>query len=97
MYKCNFPGCDYLTDARSQICNHHILSKADGGKNGKHNLIMLCPTCHTKIWQINAKYGIHKIKSDDSIELVGKVSSTGGMLLEYKTMLGETNYTKVKG
>ncbi len=96
MYKCNFPGCDYSTDHRHQIHNHHIISKSKGGSNKKYNLVMLCPNCHGKIFQEDAKRGIHSIRGKDSIELVGKISSTGGLLLEYKDPVGETNYTVIK-
>ena len=91
-YKCNFPGCNYITEVRSQIHNHHIVSKADKGKNGKHNLVMLCPTCHTKIFQESAKYGIHSKSGKDSIILIGKIDSTAGKLLEYIDHDGNTQY-----
>jgi 5-methylcytosine-specific restriction endonuclease McrA len=95
MYKCNFPGCNYETDLRHQIHNHHITSKQEGGTNQKHNLIMLCPNCHSKVFQPSAKRGIHSIKGVDSIELITKIQSTAGLALEYKKPNGETDYTLV--
>ena len=96
MYKCNFPGCVYETEHRHLIHNHHIVSKSNGGSNKHHNLVMLCPNCHGKIFQPDAKRGIHSIKGKESIELIGKVRSTGGLLLEYKNPDGNTSYTVIK-
>jgi predicted HNH restriction endonuclease len=96
MYNCNFPKCNYSTDHRHQIHNHHIVSKASGGNDNKVNLIMVCPNCHSNIFQADAKSGIHSIKGKSSIELIRKISSTAGLLLEYKDPSGETDYTVIK-
>jgi len=83
MPKCEFPYCNYETHHRSQIHNHHIIPVENGGSDRKSNTILLCPTHHTKIYIPNATKGIHTIKGDDSIIILGWLSSTKGMLLEY--------------
>ena len=84
MYKCNFPSCDYITAERSQIHKHHIVPVSKGGSNKKHNLLMLCPNCHSKIFQPDSKFGIHSKKCSDSIIIEQRLFSTGGYLLEYR-------------
>ena len=91
-YTCKFPGCNYETDLRSQIHEHHIKSKQENGTNKEFNLIYLCPNCHAKIYQPSALRGIHSIKGTDSIILLGKIQSTKGLLLEYINTSDEIDY-----
>lgn len=91
-YKCQFPGCTYETNQKSQIHNHHIVPKENNGTNKKYNLINLCPNHHSKIYIENSKHGIHSIKGDDSIILLGWKYSTSGNLLEYKDLNGNIFY-----
>jgi len=96
MYKCEFPCCNYSTLTRSQIHNHHIISKMDKGSNKIYNRIWLCPTHHTKIYIEDAIKGIHAIKGKDSIILIGWLSSTDGKILEYKDINNEIKYYEYK-
>jgi predicted restriction endonuclease len=83
MYNCQFPGCNYITDQRSQISYHHIKPKEHGGSDFPFNRIFLCPTCHTKVFIPEATTGIHSIKGKDSIQIIGKFYSTDGLLISY--------------
>ena len=81
MFKCQFPNCSYTTTKRSQIANHHIIPVSKGGKNGQRNRIWLCPNHHTQIYIPGETDGIHSLRHDNSIIILGWVNSTGGILL----------------
>ena len=78
-YNCEIPNCDYQTNHRHKIHNHHIIPKEAGGTNKIHNRLYLCPNCHSAIYSKYAKKGIHSIKSDLEI-LAWKNNRT---ILEY--------------
>ena len=95
MYHCNFPGCGYITEERTQINYHHIEQKSDGGSDRRHNRIYLCPTCHTKIYIPEAREGMHTVKGKDSIIILGWFKSTGvTRVLKYLDHNGEEQYVK---
>ena len=91
IFKCEAPNCDYICQKRSQIHRHHIVPVEQGGSDKGFNRIWLCPNCHSKIFIPSAIHGIHSIKSDNSLILVGWVNSTNGLLLEYLNS-SETKY-----
>lgn len=90
-HKCQFPGCTYETESRTQIHNHHIIPKECGGSDREGNRIFLCPNCHTRIFVPTAKTGIHSFNNENSIILIHKLRSTSGMVLEY-VVNEETKY-----
>lgn len=95
MYRCSFPGCDYMTDLRSQMANHHIIPKSMGGNDSKGNRVMVCPNCHTKIYVPNMKHGHHSKYTKDSIIILNKLYSTEGYVIEYKCVDDDgIHYTK---
>jgi hypothetical protein len=97
MYYCQFPGCDYSCVDKSQINFHHIIPRSMGGSNKKSNLLTLCPTCHTKIYVPNMKYGTHSIQNDNAIIINRKMLSTGGICYEYKYCNdNETKYSLIR-
>lgn len=81
MFHCQL--CDYQTNERSSIHYHHIQPKECGGCNQKKNRVYFCPNCHIKIFCSLTESGIHSILKEDSIEIVGWFSSTGGRVLQY--------------
>lgn len=68
-YTCKL--CSYTTDNRNQIHKHHILPKEQNGSNNKYNIVIVCPNCHCLIYSKYATKGIHSIKNDNSIEIIG--------------------------
>jgi hypothetical protein len=94
MYRCEFPNCGYKTKIRSQIDNHHIVPVELGGQDGGFNRILLCPNCHRKTYVPEARQGIHTVKGDDSIIILGWLNSTGGKVLEFVDSNNETQYYK---
>jgi hypothetical protein len=84
MYNCNFPGCEYTTDVKCQIHNHHIVPRSKKGSNKNYNLITVCPTHHAKIFIPGELHGQHSKQSVDSIVMIRKLPSTDGEVLEYK-------------
>lgn len=83
-YKCGFPGCTYETDYR-YIHYHHIVPKSKGGSDKEYNRIWLCPNHHCRVYIPGETNGIHAVCTDESIIILGKVVSTSGVLLEYRT------------
>jgi hypothetical protein len=81
-YYCEF--CEYKTQNKSKIHNHHIFPKEISLNNHPDNLILVCPTCHTNIFCKESKSGHHSIYTIDSIEVVGKFTTTGGKIIIYK-------------
>ena len=92
MYKCQFPGCDFKTDDRMQIEKHHIIPKSLGGSHKRNNRIMVCRSCHSKIYIPGMTKGIHSKNNNSKIEILGWLLSTGGTVLEYKTFDGNVEY-----
>ena len=92
MYKCEFPGCDYMCESRSQIQLHHIVPREFNGSDKPYNRIYLCPNCHTKVYIPGVKSGIHSIKTNDSIIINRWLSSTDGRVLEYINNNGDVDY-----
>jgi len=86
MYCCDFPGCDYETELRSQIVDHHIIPRSMGGDNKQSNRLMVCPTHHAHIFIEGMKHGIHSKKNDSSIIIETRLFSTGGHVIQYKTI-----------
>lgn len=84
MHKCEFPGCNYTTENRTQIEYHHIVPKTKGGSNRAKNRIWLCPNHHKMIYVPGEERGIHSKLHMNSIVILGWVQSTGGRLLQYK-------------
>ncbi len=85
MYCCQMPFCDYVCEDKSQIHSHHIKPKALGGSNDRSNLINLCPNCHDgRIYIPEMSNGNHSIKHNNSVVLLGKLSSTGGPVISYR-------------
>lgn len=92
IFKCQFPGCNYETDNKSQIHFHHIIPRENNGSNKSFNIIQLCPNCHTKIYSPDSTKGIHSIKNSNSIVLLGWRLSSAGKILEYIDTEGNTCY-----
>lgn len=92
-YKCAF--CDYETMDRAKIHQHHIQPRESGGNNKQYNLILLCPNHHNLVYCPEAKMGIHSLKSENSIQIIGWVQSSCGKLLRYIDEKGEEKFIKV--
>ena len=90
-YSCEYPNCDFCTNHKNQINNHHIIPKEAGGSNDKWNRILLCGTHHLFIFCPESKNGIHAQKCSNSIILLGWKMTTAGKMLEYIED-GETKY-----
>jgi predicted restriction endonuclease len=82
-YKCEFPNCDYESDELGSFDSHHIIPKSKGGSDRAFNRIRLCPNCHRKIYIEDFTGGIHSIKKDNSIIILGKIVSSDGDVLYY--------------
>jgi hypothetical protein len=82
-YKCMFPNCMYTVDSREKIDEHHIIPRSQGGSNKRNNKIYLCPSHHRHVYIPKAQFGIHSFKSQESIIILGFLSSTMGMGLRY--------------
>ena len=91
-YNCEFPKCNYTTMHRSQVNYHHIVPQELNGSDKDYNRIWLCPTHHTKIYVPESKSGMHTIKGLDSIILIQWLNSTGGKVLEYNDIKGNSFY-----
>lgn len=91
-YYCKFPGCGWETNNKQLMNNHHIVPRELGGINKRNNRILLCPTCHNRIYIPNSKSGIHSINSPEKIVLLGILNSTDGDILYYKNFRNEEFY-----
>lgn len=94
MYFCQI--CDYETEFKNQINEHHIQPKELAGGNQKYNKVHLCPNCHNKVYVPGAKSGAHAIERPDSIIIKGWFLSTEGRVLHY-IKNGLEQYVKEKG
>ncbi len=83
-YQCKI--CGFETDLKSQINIHHITPRECGGKNNKWNLVELCPSCHSCVYNPTSKHGIHSKKGIKSFEILCWRKSTSGLLLECKNI-----------
>jgi len=92
LYYCQFPGCIYCTNIRSQINYHHIKPVELNGSDKDYNRLYLCPNHHSIVYIPEAKSGIHSIKGDNFIILLGKFKSTSGMVVEYIDQNGGSNF-----
>lgn len=92
MYLCEFPFCEYSTNLRSKIHQHHILPKEQNGNNSSSNLIFLCANCHNKIYIKTSKQGQHSIKDENSIEIIRRYKSTNGLVIFYHKIKDNLNY-----
>jgi 5-methylcytosine-specific restriction endonuclease McrA len=50
--KCEYCGCEIIGKGIIPEI-HHIVPHASGGSDREHNLIVLCPNCHTKVDQMS--------------------------------------------
>lgn len=89
---CSFPRCNYESNDLGTFDNHHIIPKSLDGTDLPYNRIYLCPNCHRNIFVENMKNGVHSIKRDDSIIILGKIQSTIGEVLHYKCCKDEKEY-----
>jgi len=94
-YQCQFPNCTYTTENRNKIDSHHIVPVEQSGSNDSWNRIWLCPNCHRKIFIPTAKSGMHSKRSKNSVELINKIYSTAGYLLEYKDVDNQIKFHKL--
>ncbi len=96
MYHCDFPGCDYETELRSQIVDHHIIPRSKGGSDKDSNLFRCCPSHHSHIFIPGMEHGIHSKYSEYSIVIDNMLLSTGGYVLEYHYVnTDETLYSSI--
>jgi hypothetical protein len=86
---CQFPLCGYQAQDTSELDVHHILSLKDGGTNAKYNLLVLCPSCHRRIYAPTATHGLHTIKRENSILVRRKIPTSSGEGLLYQRMDGK--------
>lgn len=77
--RCEYPGCDWVTENRSAIHWHHIVPRELGGGDEDKNRIWLCPNHHSRI-RVEGSSGIH---SKGDLEIIGYRMSTMGVLIEY--------------
>lgn len=83
-HRCEFPGCGKVEGSRSALDLHHILPVCMGGQNAGANRIFLCPSHHRKIYVPGCPSGHHSVKHQDSITIIGYLSSSEGKVLHYK-------------
>ena len=92
-FKCEIPDCDYETDHRSYVANHHIIPVELGGSDKSWNRLFCCPNHHCRIYIPDATKGIHTIETEDSITILGWRNSR--CFLEYIED-GEIKYKESK-
>jgi 5-methylcytosine-specific restriction endonuclease McrA len=72
---------------------HHIVPRANGGKNSKNNLVALCSKCHGLVYIPTETHGIHSKRGKDSFQIIAWRDSTRGKVLECKSLqTGEIYY-----
>jgi hypothetical protein len=74
MYYCTI--CNYKTKNRKEMDKHHIVPRELHGSNKPFNIVLLCRQCHSKVFVEDSSSGIHSIKSDGSITIIGWFKST---------------------
>jgi len=74
--------CEYQSE-RTSIHLHHIIPRELGGSDKPCNLVYLCPNCHNKVFVPDSTSGIHSFKNNNSIQILGWLSSTSGRVLHY--------------
>jgi len=79
MYFCEL--CDFKTENRNNIEEHHIIPKELNGSNKPSNLIKVCGNCHAKIYIKESTFGIHSIKTSESILIKGWFQTTARPML----------------
>lgn len=82
-YRCLFPGCSVVSDIRGTMDDHHIVAKSDGGPDAYFNRLLVCPSCHRKIYIPGISSGHHKIARYEGIVIFGKVYTSSGHALRY--------------
>jgi len=92
MFYCEL--CDYQTEDRDRIHNHHIIPVSMGGPDAATNRLCLCPNDHARVW-VEGAPGTHGIKGSDPVVIIKKCMSTAGMLIEYEER-GELSYSPLK-
>ena len=80
-HQCEFPGCEN-DSFNCRMNRHHVQPKSKGGNNHKSNIMYFCPTCHSKIFVADTK-GIHGSLIKGSIEIINRLTSTAGKVLQY--------------
>lgn len=88
-YYCHYPGCNYVTESRRNIHDHHIIPKSQHGKNDRSNRVYLCPTHHQYIYIPTETQGHHSHCVEGSIILLGWKTTTKGRVLLYTYPLKE--------
>ena len=91
-YFCKFPSCNWKTNNKQLMNNHHIIPREFGGSNKRNNRILFCPNCHNRIYVPGTKYGIHSINSPEKIVILNILNSTNGDILHYKNFDGDEFY-----
>lgn len=66
--------------SKSQAETHHILPRSMGGSDDNFNLVVLCPSCHSRIY-VEGCGGKHGQKAPNSVTIWGWVQSSDGRLL----------------
>lgn len=79
MYYCEL--CDFSTENRNNVHEHHIIPKELKGSNKSFNRVIICARCHSMIYVEGSTSGIHSIKNVDSIIIKGWFQSTDGNIL----------------
>jgi len=87
MYKCEFPGCNKISDIASDIEYHHIIPVEHNGSNNEFNLLKLCQYHHDRIHIPTSHVcSSHHRIFKDSIICDKILSSTGNPVLFYSTV-----------
>lgn len=96
VYYCEYPNCEYKTESRNKINHHHIVPKELQGTDLLYNKVYLCPTHHSLVYIPESKSGNHSIRTKDSFQILGIVSSTAGFLLNIIDSTGNETFAKLK-
>lgn len=90
MFKCEFPNCGFQSEDRFLYESHHIIPVSMNGENSQRNRILVCRTCHAKIFVPGIEKGIHSTNSPEKIIILGWRLGTGKQkILHYKNYNGE--------
>lgn len=88
LYICHYPGCTYKTENRNKIDFHHIVPRELWPRLNQNVTLSFCPTHHRLIYHPETKSGMHSIKSEDSLEILGIFKTTHGYSVEYRNADG---------